>query len=104
MRAAWATTTTTNSGFLWIQPQNPSGPCITQAVQGNRQLSQTRGFILSADGTFVSHDGWHVIAPAGTPVTTLAALQGEVLGVHNQGDGTYAVDVLVNGGVAIYKD
>jgi len=34
----------------------------------------------------------------------LAALQGEVLGVHNQGDGTYAVDVLVNGGVAIYKD
>ena len=53
----------------------------------------------------IGHDGVHVVAPPGSRVITLGVLVDTVLGRHAQGDGLYAVDVLVPGvGVAIYKD
>ena len=55
----------------------------------------------------IGHDGIHVVAPSGSQVTTLSALTGTVLGIHNADEGrTHIVDVLLDRGgfVALYKD
>lgn len=55
----------------------------------------------------IGHDGPHVVAPPGSRVTTLPALTGTVLGIHNADGGrTHIVDVLLDKGgfVALYKD
>jgi RHS repeat-associated protein len=83
--------------------QKPNPNCITNAVSGATGLARPFGNV-GADGS-IGHDGIHVVAPPGSTVTTLGVLAGTVLGIHNQGDGLRAVDVLVPGvGVAIYKD
>jgi murein DD-endopeptidase MepM/ murein hydrolase activator NlpD len=74
------------------------------AVSGATGLARPFGNV-GADGS-IGHDGIHVVAPPGSTVTTLGVLAGTVLGrPHAQGDGLFAVDVLVPGvGIAIYKD
>jgi RHS repeat-associated protein len=85
------------------KPQKPNPNCILNAVRGATGLARPFGNV-GPDGS-IGHDGIHVVAPPGSTVTTLGVLAGTVLGVHNQGDGLRAVDVLVPGvGVAIYKD
>jgi RHS repeat-associated protein len=95
-----------------VEPQKPaqtgqtqSNPnCIMNAVSGATGLARPFGNV-GADGT-IGHDGIHVVSPVGSTVRTLGVLAGTVLGrPHAQGDGLYAVDVLVPGvGIAIYKD
>jgi len=95
----------------WGNPQNP-GPtptpnrnCITNAVRGATGLARPFGNV-GPTGT-IGHDGIHVVAPAGSRVTTLAPLVGTVLRIHDADEGkTHIVDVLLDKGgfVALYKD
>jgi murein DD-endopeptidase MepM/ murein hydrolase activator NlpD len=112
----WVTTAIPLSPSLdWLmafEPQNPIGPtqkpnsnCIINAVRGASGLARPFGNV-GPTGT-IGHDGIHVVAPAGSRVTTLAALTGTVLGIHNADEGkTHIVDVLLDKGgfVALYKD
>jgi RHS repeat-associated protein len=86
------------------QTQHPNPDCIMNAVSGATGLARPFGNV-GPDGR-IGHDGIHVVSPPGSEVRTLGVLAGTVLGnPHAQGDGLYAVDVLVPGvGVAIYKD
>jgi RHS repeat-associated protein len=82
---------------------NPN--CIQNAVSGATGLARPFGNVGPTGS--IGHDGIHVVAPAGSRVTTLAALTGTVLGVHNADEGrTHIVDVLLDKGgfVALYKD
>jgi murein DD-endopeptidase MepM/ murein hydrolase activator NlpD len=82
----------------------PNPNCIANAVAGATGLARPFGNVGPTGS--IGHDGIHVISPVGSTVRTLGVLAGTVLGrPHAQGDGLYAVDVLVPGvGVAIYKD
>lgn len=83
-------------------PPNPN--CILNAVAGATELARPFGNVGPTG--IIGHDGVHVVAPAGSQVTTLPALTGTVLGrPRKQGDGLFSQDVLLDGGnVAIYKD
>lgn len=79
--------------------------CMLNAVEGATGLARVFGNVRPG-GTYVGHDGVHVVAPIGSKLKTLPVLAGKVIDRHDQGDGTSALDVLVNGGkyVVIYKD
>jgi len=83
----------------------PNHNCIQNAVL-SKNTSLARPFGNVGHTGIIGHDGIHVVAPPGSDVTTLAPLTGTVLGIHNGGDGTHIVDVLLDHGgfVAIYKD
>src|SRR5437870_12726260 len=91
MIIAWTTATTTEAGFLWLAPQNPrptptpNRNCITNAVRGATGLARPFGNV-GPTGT-IGHDGIHVVAPAGSRVTTLAPLVGTVLRIHDADEG-----------------
>jgi hypothetical protein len=110
MSTAWTTVTTTESGFLWIQPQNtgqtpaPNPNCIHNAVAGS--IGTSRGIIpaIGPNGPTgrASHHGDHVLSGPGGPaaVTTLGPLAGTVIRTGNQGDGLRYVDVRLNRSIA----
>lgn len=84
------------------------------AVAGATGLARPFGNVNtnpnSAGYGTLGHDGPHVVAPAGSLVTTLPALTGTVIDIHTGGspgipEKTKIVDVLLdNGNIAIYKD
>jgi murein DD-endopeptidase MepM/ murein hydrolase activator NlpD len=99
----------------WLVPQNtgqtpaPNPNCIQNAVRGSTGLARPFGNINTNPNSpgfgNLGHDGVHAVAPAGSRVTTLPALTGRVIDIHNGGDGSKIVDVLLdNGMVGLYKD
>jgi hypothetical protein len=83
--------------------QKPNPNCILNAVQNQKGLARPFGNVGPTG--IIGHDGIHVVALAGSIVKTLPGLTGTVIDVHDGGDGTAIVDVLLDGGgVALYKD
>ena len=89
------------------QTRNPN--CIMYAVANSTGLARPFGNInnnpASAGYGSIGHDGVHVLASSGSLVKTLPVLTGKVIDIHDGGDNTKIVDVLLdNGNIAIYKD
>lgn len=90
-------------GEALARMQRPNPNCIVNAVEGAKGLARPFGNV--GPNGIIGHDGVHVVAAAGSIVRTLPGLTGTVIDIHNGGDGTAIVDVLLDGGgVALYKD
>lgn len=92
----------TNKG---IRSKNPNG--IVNAVENATGIARVFGNV--GEKGQIGHDGIHVVAPVGSKITVLPALEGKVVDIHDQGDGSFALEVAVNKRgqkpfIVIYKD